>query len=243
MQSQPSPLLALDPQVSIVARACGRTLILAFLVLVAVAALPFQPRSLAWATQISSRIVDTASFPLLGVALLRLASFLQPEPDPRSEPRVAMALARQRDGALRLCRLGAFSLVLLALWQVPLLIGSFTRLDQQNVARASELNQRISQGEQTIGQASPEVIQREWQRLSAAGAPGISAEISDPQQQREILLAQLEQQQQQLGRTVGEQDGQSRFAVLRNTLRTLALCAVYIAGFLAMGRRQPALGR
>ena len=75
MPSHPPSHLALNPQVAMVARACGRTLILAFLVLVVAAALPFQPRSLPWATQVSSRIVDTASFPLLGVALLRLASF------------------------------------------------------------------------------------------------------------------------------------------------------------------------
>jgi hypothetical protein len=238
MQNPTSLPLVLNPQVPRVVRACGRTLMLAFLVLVIAAALPLQPRSLAWATQFSSRIIDTASFPLLGVALLRLASVLQPEPDPFSEPREARALVRQRNGALRLCRLGAISLLLLALWQVPLLIGSVTSLDQQNALRARELNQRISQGEQSIRQAPPAENQREWQRLSAAGAPGISAEISDPQLQRQILLAQLEQEQKQLGNPIGIQDGQSRFVVLRNGLRNLALCAVYIAGFLAMGRQR-----
>jgi hypothetical protein len=239
MQSQPSPHLPLNPQVPLVVRACGRTLIIAFLVLVIVAVLPFQPRSLAWASQISSRIIDTASFALLGVALLRLASFLLPEPDPLSEPRQAMALARQRDGALRLCRLGAISLGLLAIWQIPLLLGSITSLEQQNLARSNQLKQQLSQGEQTIREAPPAVIQREWQRLSAAGAPGISQEIRDPEQQRQLLLEQLEQQQQQLGRTISNQDGQGRFALVRNILRNLALCAVYIGGFLAIGRRRP----
>jgi len=153
--------------VPLLARACGRTLLLAFLVLVITAAVPFQPRSLAWASQLSGRIVDTASFPLLGVALLRLASLLQPEPDPLSEPTEAMALALERDGALRLCRLGVISLGLLAVWQIPLLFGSFTTMDQQGVARSSELNQRIGQGEQTIRKAPPAEIQREWQRLRA----------------------------------------------------------------------------
>jgi hypothetical protein len=151
--------------VPLLARACGRTLLLAFLVLVITAAVPFQPRSLTWASQLSGRIVDTASFPLLGVALLQLATLLQPEPDPLSEPREAMAISRQRNGALRLCRLGVISLGLLAVWQIPLLFGSFTTMDQQGVARSSELNQRIGQGEQTIRQAPPAEIQREWQRL------------------------------------------------------------------------------
>jgi hypothetical protein len=96
--------------VPLVVRACGRTFILAFRLLVIVAVLPFQPRSLPWATQISSRIIDTASFALLGVALLRLTSFLQSKPDPLTDRRAALALARQRDGALRLCRLGVISL-------------------------------------------------------------------------------------------------------------------------------------
>jgi hypothetical protein len=153
--------------VPLLARACGRTLLLAFLVLVITAAVPFQPRSLTWASQLSGRIVDTASFPLLGVALLQLATLLQPEPDPLSEPTEAMALALERDGALRLCRLGVISLGLLAVWQIPLLFGSFTTMDQQGVARSSELNQRIGQGEQTIRKAPPAEIQREWQRLRA----------------------------------------------------------------------------
>ena len=167
MPSQPPLPAALNPRVPLLARACGRTLLLAFLVLVITAAVPFQPRSLTWASQLSGRIVDTASFPLLGVALLQLATLLQPEPDPLSEPREAMALSRQRNGALRLCRLGVISLGLLAVWQIPLLFGSFTTMDQQGVARSSELNQRIGQGEQTIRQAPPAEIQREWQRLRA----------------------------------------------------------------------------
>lgn len=238
MPSQPPLPAALNPRVPLLARACGRTLLLAFLVLVITAAVPFQPRSLTWASQLSGRIVDTASFPLLGVALLQLATLLQPEPDPLSEPREAMALARQRNGALRLCRLGVISLGLLAVWQIPLLFGSFTTMDQQGVARSSELNQRIGQGEQTIRQAPPAEIQREWQRLRAAGAPGISADIRDPEQQRQLLLEQLERQQQQLGRAIGDQEGQRRFVVVRNSLRIFALCGIYIAGFQAMGRRR-----
>ena len=238
MQSQAAALQALSPQLPMLARACGRTLLLAFLVLVVAAALPLQPRSLAWATQISSRIIDTASFPLLGVALLRFATFLEPSPDPLTERREALAWAQRRDLVIRLAWLGVVSLFLLAVWQIPLLLGSFTSLDQQNVARAGQLNQRISQGEQSIRQAPPAQIQSEWQRLQAAGAPGITAEIRDPERKRQILLAQLEQEQQQLGRTLGSQNDQSRFVAIRNSLRILALCAIYIAGFQAIARRR-----
>jgi hypothetical protein len=89
---------------------------------------------------------------------------------------------------------------------------------------------------QTRFDLSPSAARKE--RLSAAGAPGLSQEIRDPEQQR-LLLEQLEQQQQQLGRTISNEDGQGRFALVRNILRNLALSAVYIGGFLAIGRRRP----
>lgn len=238
MPSQAPLPAALNPRVPLLARACGRTLLLAFLVLVITAMVPFQPRSLAWASQLSGRIVDTASFPLLAVALLRLATLLQPEPDPRSERQEALALARQKDWALLLCRSGVISLGLLAVWQIPLLFGSISTLDQQNQARSGQLNQRLSQGEQTLRQAPAAAIQRDWQRLRAAGAPGIPPDIRDPEQQRQLLLEQLEREQQQLARTIGGQQGQSRFVVVRNSFRILALCAIYIAGFQAIGRRR-----
>jgi hypothetical protein len=146
----------------------------------------------------------------------------------------AKALAKQKDVVLLLCRSSVVVLALVAVWQIPLLIGGISVLDQQNQARSGQLNQRISQGELTIRQAPAAAIQREWQRLSAAGAPGISADIRDPEKQRELLLKQLERQQQQLGRTLGNQDGQGRLVLLRNSLRILALCGIYIAGFHAI---------
>jgi hypothetical protein len=172
------------------------------------------------------------------VGLLRLATLLQPEPDPQSERKEALALAKQKDAALLLCRLGMISLALLALWQIPLMFGSIATLEQQNQVRSGQLNQRISQGEETIRRAPAAVIEREWQRLNAAGAPGITPNIRDPEQQRQVLLKQLQRQQQQLGRTIGTRDLQGRFLVVRNSLRNMALSGVYIAGFLAIGKRR-----
>jgi hypothetical protein len=51
-------------------------------------------------------------------------------------------------------------------------------------------------------------------------------------------LGQLEKQQQQLGSTIGNRDMQGRFLVVRNTLRILALCGVYFAGFQAIAKRR-----
>lgn len=237
MRSPSLDPLALAPKVAILIRACGRTLLLAFIVVILAASLPIQPVSSVWGTQFSNRIVDAVFLPLLGVVLLRLARLLQPDPDSYSKRKGVLALVKQKDTALLLCRLGMISLGLLAVWQIPLMFGSIATLEQQNMVRSGQLKQRLSQGEQTIRQAPTALIQREWQRLTAAGAPGISPAISNPEQQRQLLLQQLEQQQQQLGSTIDNRDVQGRFLVVRNTLRILALCGVYIAGFQAIGKR------
>lgn len=228
----------LNPKVPLLVRACGRTLLLAFVVVILASALPIDVRSVPWGTQLSNRIVDAASLPLLGVALLRLANLLQAEPDPRSERQEALTLARQKDLAYKLCRAGVISLALLAVWQIPLLFSNIAQLDQRNQARSGQLSERINQGEQTIRQAPAALIQREWQRLRAAGAPGLSADIRDPEQQRQLLLKALEKQQQLLGRTIGNREDQGRFLLVRNSLRVIALCGIYSTGFLAIGTRR-----
>jgi hypothetical protein len=228
----------LDPKVAVLARACGRTLFLAFVVVILAASLPFKPLSLAWGTQFSTFLVDVAFLPLLGVGLLRLATLVQPQPDLKSERKEALAIAKQKDAALLLCRSGIISLALLAVWQIPLMFGTIATLEQQNQLRSGQLNQRISQGEEMIRRAPAALIEREWQRLNTAGAPGITPDIRDPEQRRQVLLKQLESRQQQLGRTIGTRDIQGRFLIVKNSLRNLALCGVYIAGFLAMSKRR-----
>jgi hypothetical protein len=237
MQSQSPSIVVINSQLPRICRICGQTLILAFLVLLVSIILPINPRSSAWGLQVSSRIVDTAAFPLLGVALLRLASFLQPEYDPINDPSEAMDLASERHSAVRFCRLGVFGLALLAIWQIPLLIGSVTNLDQQSFEQTSQLDQQLRRDKALISQAPPDLLQREWQRVINAGAPGFSADISDPEQQREGLLNQLEQQQQELRQSISNQTGQSRFALTSQSLRILLLCLVYIWGFRNLSKR------
>lgn len=75
---------------------------------------------------------------------------------------------------------------------------------------------------------------------AAAGrrCSGDLPDVRDPEQQRQLLLEQLERQQQQLGCAICDQEGQRRFLVVRNSLRNLMLTGIYIAGFQAMGRRR-----
>ena len=116
MHSEAVALQAPSPQLPMLARAGGRTLNLDLLVLVLVQAAPLslQLRSLAWVTQISSRIIDTASFPLPGVGLLRFATILEPSPDPHTRRREALAWAHRRDLVVHLVWLDVVSLFLLA---------------------------------------------------------------------------------------------------------------------------------
>jgi hypothetical protein len=228
----------IDPHLAMLARVSGRTLLIIFLVVVTSSAVPFYPRSFEWGNQFSNRIVETTSFAFVGVAFLRFASVLVPSPDPIEEPRQAMQLARQRDGAIRLCRLGIISLLLLSFWQVVLLLQGVSRIDQQRTSLSKQLGQRISQTEQSIRQAPAGVVEQEWQRFQAAQPQGVAPQgISGTEQQRQALIKTLEAEQKQIGLNVSKQVGETLFGVVITTLRRLALCMAFILGFQAMSRR------
>ncbi len=73
-------------------------------------------------------------------------------------------------------------------------------------------------------------IQQQWQLENPAAAP----ELSDPQAQRQALLDQIQNQQQQAGVTVRKRADQLRFELVRNSLRTLLIALAYLAGFLVL---------
>ena len=177
------------------------------------------------------------SFALVGVACLRVASFLEPLPDYDLAPDKAMQVLRRRNGALRFCHLGVISLALLALWQVVLLLTNTSRIEQELAALSSQVSTRIAQTEQQISQASAAAVQQQWQQLTAARTPGISPAISAPEQQRQALLNKLKADQKQADRNLSQQGNQERFSLVISTLRRLALCVAFILGFHALGRR------
>lgn len=229
----PSP----DPHLAMVARVSGRTLLGVFLVVVITSMVPFTPRSLDWGVQFSSRIIEFTSFAFVGVAFLRLASFLGSSPDAAENPVEAMQLARQRDGAQRLCRLGVISLVLLTVWQVLLFFGTLSILDQQNATLSTQLSRRLNQVEQSMRQAPAAAVQQQWQSLLAGKTPGLNPAISDPEQQRKALLEVLGREQKQTNLNLLKQKGEKRFSLVITTIRRLALTIAFIVGFQALGRR------
>lgn len=227
----------IDPHLAMLARVSGRTLLVIFLVAVAFALVPFNPLSLDWGTQFSNRIVESLSFAFVGIAFLRFASFLVPSPDPIEEPKKARQLARQRDSAIRLCRLGINALLLLCLWQGVLFLQGLSRIDQERTALSNQLSQRITQTEESIRQAPAGVLEQEWQRFRAAQPQARSQGMSGPEQQRQALLKALDEEQKQISQNVSRQSGQKVFGVLVTTARRLGFCLVFILGFRALSKR------
>lgn len=220
------------------ARICGHTLLLVFGVSVVFALFPLDLRSSIWGTQLSSRIIDGTSLALVGVALLCAAVLLQPIPEnPNSSSRNQVKLlARQRAGALRLCRVGVISLALLAVWQLLLLVGNTAQINQRNLSQAKQISPAIQQAEQFIRQASASELEQPWQRFLSAGAPGMKQPVSSTEQKRQLLLSALKAQQRQMDLNISSRGDQARLTLVLDTLRRVALCFIYGSGFFFLRR-------
>lgn len=119
--------------------------------------------------QISNRILDAGVLPLLGVTLLRTACFLESGVDSRRDPVAAKRLLRQRESARRLIRIGIGSLLLLAIWQLPLFIGSLNLIDQQRMFESRQLSDKLTTAEQALRQASQAMVDETWKQFVVAG--------------------------------------------------------------------------
>lgn len=236
-RSAGGPAIQFDPHLPMLVRVTGRTMLVVFAVVVLTSLLPLNLGSPVWGVDVSTRIIEVASFALVGVACLRVASFLEPMPDYELDPDQAMQVLRRRSGALRFCRLGVISLALLALWQVVLLLNNTNRIEQELAALSGQISTRIAQTEQQVRQAPAAVVQQQWQQLSAARTPGISGAISAPEEQRQALLNKLKADQKLADRNLSQRGNQERFKLVISTLRRLALCVTFVIGFGALGRR------
>jgi hypothetical protein len=239
MQTPPKGTPLLDPHLQMFARVCGSTLLVIFLVSVVGAAVPVSLNSPEWGTQLSNRIIDNGPLALIGVGLLRAAGFLlpYPEPDPELEPAQAEQLARSRNKTVLLTEAGVISLALLALWHLPLFLGSLRLVEQQNSVQVTQVEQRYQQTEEALSKASPAQLNQEWQRLRSSGVPGLGSDSATPEQQRKALLKHLKGQRQEAARTVKESKNLTTFTLLRNAVRSLVICMFYIGAFFALGRR------
>jgi hypothetical protein len=232
MQSQ-----VVDPHVPFMARVCGRSMILAFLIVLVASLFPVNIRSSIWGSQISNRILDAGVLPLLGVTLLRTACFLESGVDSRRDPVAAKRLLRQRESARRLIRIGVGSLILLAIWQLPLFIGSLNLIDQQRTFESRQLSEKLTTAEQVLRQAPQPMVDETWKQFVAAGLSSSRQIIRDQEQQRKAMLERILIQRQQANLGVNQRGTQARFALVRNLARNLLLCCVYITGYWGLGKR------
>lgn len=228
---------SLNLRLPALARICGGSLLLAYAVTVLFALFPLDLGSPLWGSQLSGRIIDNASIALVGVALLCGTAFVEQLPeDPDMAPRRTARLLRQRASVLRLCRLGVIGLALLALWQLPLLLGATSQINQRNLSQADRISPAIENAQQSIRQAPAEVIEQRWRQVIAAGAPLLNQPNSSTEQKRQALLAAIKAEQQQLDRSINNQGSLAMVSTVRDTLRRITLCFIYGAGFFALRR-------
>lgn len=219
------------------ARVCGRTLLLVFVVSMFFAMFPLNLGSPLWGSQLSSRIIDSASIALVGVTLLSGAAVLEQNPeDSDRAPRRGARISHQRASVMRLCRLGVIALALLAVWQLPLLLSNTIQINQRNLSQSARISPAMAKADQFLRQASAAELERPWQRFIASGAPGLKQPVSGTEQKREVLLAAIKADQRQLERTMNIQVDKARLAVVRDSLRRIALCVIYGGGFFALRR-------
>jgi hypothetical protein len=230
---------SINTRVHALAQVCGRTLLFTFAVSVFFAVFPIELGSSLWGTQVSRRIIDRVFIALVGVALLCAAAYLKPMPeDPYASRRRVTKLVRQRRFAFRLCHIGVFSMVLLALWQLLLMMGSIGQINQSILSQSRRISPAIETGKQLVRQASDPQLEQSWERFIAAGAPGLKKPVSDSgaEQKREALLKAIQIEQRQLDRTITSRGHQARMLAVRDTMRRIALCTLYGAGFFSLRR-------
>lgn len=210
----------------------GWALILVFVITVLAAAMPLQIASTAWGINLSTRIADAASLALVGLCLVRFGDHVQSQ-SATSEEFSALRFKR-------LCRLlavaGTSTLMLLAIWQIPLFFTALRGIDQQAAAASSEAVQRSDAIAEALSQASPAQISQGWEQLrrQSVQAPEMS-ELSAASQREELLSRAKEQSKNQL-LTLRQQAASARLQLGRDRLRVALAALVYGWAFLTLRR-------
>lgn len=193
-----------------------------FATLVAGSLFPLKPLDPAWQSQVIGALVNSATLPLLAVALLHLGVLLDPE-DPRLQERYQL-----------FCRLAAAaSLGFLLL--VPLQISAGLRLQQstgsQQIQRLDQAQRKLSQFRTALGQATSSADLS--QRLQRLNGPALSpADLTLP---LPVLKAQVtnvfNQAQSQINLERSALPSADPLRLLPLLLRGSAACLALTFGF------------
>lgn len=210
----------------------GWALLLVFVITVLTTAIPLQITSIAWGINLSTRIADAASLALVGLCLVRFGDHVQ------RQSAISGKFSPLR--FKRLCRLlavaGTTTLILLAIWQIPLFVTGLRGINQQAAAASTQAVQRSGAIAEALSQASPAQIAQGWEQLrgQSAQAPELGA-LSSASQREELLSRAKEQSQSQL-LNLRQQAASARLQLGRDRLRVALVALVYAGGFLTLRR-------
>ena len=227
----PEPMLEDLGPLLLPTRSLGVVALVLFVLFAAVLAgalWPIQPLDPLWQLKLSAALVNAALFPLLGLALLQLATFLDPE-DPLLERRH------------RICSRLAVAAALGFLLMVPLHINAGLRqsrtISSVQAARIRGAERKLNQLRQAVASATSNAELN--QQLQTLQGPVLGpADLAQP---LPLLKAQvravLEQAEQQIVREREQTAPTSPWRLLPDLLRNSVAFGALAIGFAALARR------
>jgi hypothetical protein len=199
-----------------------------FATVVAGALWPIQLLEPLWQLKLTAALVNAATFPLLGLALLRLAAFLDPE-DP--------LLERRQRLCSRLAVAAALGFVLLLPLQTAAGLSQSRGINTAQAARIKGAEGKLTLLRQAVASASGNAELN--QKLQNLQGPVLGpADLAQP---LPLLKAQvravLQQAEQQIVRERQQSPPRSPWLLLPDLLRQAVACLALAIGFAALARR------
>jgi hypothetical protein len=209
----------------------GLLLGLTYLLLVLTSSLPPRPLDPQWQMQFAATCVDSAPIPLVGLALIHLATYLNPDDE---------LLQERTERVSRLAMATALGLVLLLPLQASAAWRHSQRTRAAEMAQRQALNTRLTTLRNAVAQAgsSTELVSR----LQSLQAPPLSPRdlaLPLPELKRRLQLA-FQYNEQRLQLATGLSQDANTGQLLNKSLRLMISALLFSLGFAALG--QPADG-
>jgi hypothetical protein len=204
-------------------------LFLTFFAVVLSGILPLQMLDPLWQQRFCSLLVDNGAFPLMGMAFLHLASYLDP-----GNGRLAARLRSLASWAT----LAALGYLLLMPLQPYSAWRTYTSADQSQRGQLSAANKRFADMRQAIlSSPNPSELQN---RLQALQGPLLGpADLAIPLPAlRERLLSSLHQAEQRVGDRLQGPSKAGLWNMVQGSLRVVLTAAGYTIGFAALAQRR-----
>lgn len=203
-------------------------LFLVYAVLLLLAAIPVRVLQPSWQISLSNALLENAPIPLLGLGMLYLASYFDPDDD-KLQARVFWIA--------KVCTIVSLAFLLL----IPLRAYSVWSLVQQrsNVQdrQISQVNSRLKSVENALRQARDK--QQLIQLLQQSKAPALPPELAAQsfEQIRQELSRSLQNMQTAINARQAPQNRTAlNFQLIRDSLRAMVLAFLYFVGFAAAGQ-------